>query len=112
MLIVPTYQERENVAPLVVRIRKADGRLPILFVDDNSPDGTAHEIRGIQETDVGVRLLQRPGKAGFGSACLDGMRLALQENLAEFVILADGDLLPPPEALPRMIALLHEHAAG
>ena len=109
MLIVPTYNERENVAPLVARIRKADGRLPILFVDDNSPDGTAYEIRRIQETDVGVRLLQRPGKAGFGSACLDGMKLALQENLAEFVILADGDLSHPPEVLPRMIALLHEH---
>src|SRR3974390_895389 len=109
MLIVPTYQERENIALLVARIRKADGRLPILFVDDNSPDGTAHEIRRIQQTDASVRLLQRPEKAGFGSACRDGMKLALQENLSEFVILADGDLSHPPEGLPLMIALLHEH---
>src|SRR3974390_1812825 len=106
MLIIPTYNERENVAPLVARIRKADGRLPILFVDDNSPDGTAYEIRRIQETDAGVRLLQRPAKGGFESACRDGMKLALQETLADFVVLADGDLSPPPEVFPRMIALL------
>lgn len=109
MLIVPTYQEQENIAPLVARIRQADPRLPILFVDDNSPDGTADEIRRIQETDPALRLLQRPGKAGFGSACLDGMKLVLQENAAEFVILADGDLSHPPEVLPRMIALLRDH---
>ena len=109
MLVIPTYQERGNIAPLVARVRQAAARLPILFVDDSSPDGTADEIRRIQETDAGVRLLQRPGKGGFGSACLDGMKLALREDLAEFVILADSDLSHPPEVLPRMIALLQEY---
>ena len=49
MLIIPTYNERGNIAVLVSRIRKAVGDEPIFFVDDNSPDGTADEIRRIQE---------------------------------------------------------------
>ena len=51
MLIIPTYNERDNIATLVSRIRSAAGSEPILFVDDNSPDGTADEIRRIQATD-------------------------------------------------------------
>ncbi len=51
MLIIPTYNEKGNIAVLVARIRKAVGEEPIFFVDDNSPDGTADEIRRIQEID-------------------------------------------------------------
>ena len=106
MFIIPTYQERENIVPLVKRIRKAIGPLPILFVDDNSPDGTSEEIRHLQKTDPDIRLLTRPKKSGFGSACLDGMRLVLRENLADYIVFADGDLQHPPEMLSSMIDLL------
>jgi dolichol-phosphate mannosyltransferase len=61
MLIIPTYNERDNIATLVSRIRGAAGNEPILFVDDNSPDGTADEIRRIQATDANIHLLARPG---------------------------------------------------
>ena len=106
MLIIPTYNERDNIAPLVGRIRSAAGNEPVLFVDDNSPDGTADEIRRIQATDANIHLLARPGKGGYGSACRDAMKKILHENLADYVIQSDADLSNPPELLPRMIDLL------
>ncbi len=106
MLIIPTYNERDNIATLVDRIRKAAGNEPILFVDDNSPDGTADEIRRIQASDPNVHLLPRPGKGGYGSACRDGIKKVLTENLASYVIQSDADLSHPPELLPQMIELL------
>jgi dolichol-phosphate mannosyltransferase len=106
MLIIPTYNERDNIATLVDRIRKAAGNEPILFVDDNSPDGTADEIHRIQASDPNVHLLPRPGKGGYGSACRDGIKKVLTENLASYVIQSDADLSHPPELLPQMIELL------
>jgi len=106
MLIIPTYNEHDNIAVLVNRIRKAAGDEPILFVDDNSPDGTADEIRRVQASDPNIYLLPRPGKGGYGSACRDGIKKVLRENLADYVIQSDADLSHPPELLPRMIELL------
>ncbi len=106
MLIIPTYNERDNIATLVSRIRKAVGNEPIFFVDDNSPDGTAAEIRRMQAGDHDIHLLPRPGKGGYGSACRDAMSKILQENLADYVIQSDADLSHPPELLPTMIELL------
>jgi dolichol-phosphate mannosyltransferase len=106
MLIIPTYNERENIASLVSRIRGAVGEEEILFVDDNSPDGTGDEIRRIQKEDAHVHLMARPGKGGYGSACRDAMKKIVQENLAEYVIQSDADLSHPPELLPRMLELL------
>jgi dolichol-phosphate mannosyltransferase len=106
MLIIPTYNERDNVDILVSRIRKAAPREPILFVDDNSPDGTAAAIRSIQQRDPDIHLMVRPGKGGYGSACRDGMRKSLQEDLAPYLIQFDADLSHPPELLPRMIEAL------
>ena len=106
MLIVPTYNERSNIAPLVERIRKAVRSEPILFVDDNSPDGTAEEISRIQQTDGAIELMVRPEKAGFASAYRDGMKKVLRESTADYIITMDADLSHPPELLPRMVELL------
>src|SRR5678816_2218471 len=106
MLIIPTYNERDNVDALVSRIRKAAPREPIFFVDDNSPDGTAAAIRRIQERDPDIHLMVRPGKGGYGSACRDAMGRILQENLAPYVIQFDADLSHPPELLPKIIDAL------
>ena len=109
MIIIPTYNERDNIAPLLSRIRKAAGDEPILFVDDNSPDGTAGEIRRLQQSDSNLLLLARPGKGGYGSACRDAMKKIIRENLARYVIQSDADLSHPPELLPTMIELLRSH---
>jgi dolichol-phosphate mannosyltransferase len=109
MLIVPTYNERENIAPLVMRVRKAALRESILFVDDRSPDGTADEIRRMQKSDPLIRLLARPEKDGYGSACREAMAIVLRENLDDHLIQFDADLSHPPELLPRMLDLLETH---
>jgi dolichol-phosphate mannosyltransferase len=106
MLIIPTYNERDNVKALVSRIRKAVPSEPIFFVDDNSPDGTAAAIRCMQEGDPDIHLMVRPGKGGYGSACRDAMEKILWENLAPYVIQSDADLSHPPELLPGMIEAL------
>jgi dolichol-phosphate mannosyltransferase len=109
VLLVPTYNERDNIEALVARIRKSAGEEPVLFVDDNSPDGTADEICRIQREDGNVHVMVRPGKCGFASACREGMQKILREKLADYVILLDADLSHPPEVLPRMIELLRTH---
>lgn len=106
MLIIPTYNERDNVNALVSRIRKAAPREPIFFVDDNSPDGTAAAIRSIQQGDPNIHLMVRPGKGGYGSACRDAIEKILRENLAPYVIQFDADLSHPPELLPQIIEAL------
>ena len=103
MLIIPTYNECDNVNALVSRIRKAAPREPIFFVDDNSPDGTAAAIRSIQQGDRDIHLMVRPCKGGYGSACRDAMGKILRENLAPYVIQFDADLSHPPELLPGII---------
>jgi dolichol-phosphate mannosyltransferase len=109
MLIIPTYNERENIAPLVARIRKAAGSEPIFFVDDNSPDGTAEEIRRVQRQDPDIHLMARPGKGGYGSACREAMKQILQQDLAPHLIQFDADLSHPPELLPRMLEMLETY---
>jgi len=109
VLIVPTYNESQNIEALVSRIRKSAGDEPVFFVDDNSPDGTAEAIRQVQRTDPHVHLMVRPVKAGYGSACREGIQKILRERLAGYIIQSDADLSHPPEALPRMIELLHTH---
>jgi dolichol-phosphate mannosyltransferase len=109
MLIVPTYNERENIAPLVMRVRKAAMHEAILFVDDSSPDGTAKEIRRLQSSDPLVHLLARAGKDGYGSACREAMKKVLQENLDDHLIQFDADLSHPPEMLPKMLELLETY---
>jgi len=109
VLVIPTYNERDNIELLVRRIRQSAAAEPILFIDDNSPDGTAEEIRRVQQQCAGIHLLSRPGKGGYGSACRDGIRKILTENLADHVIQSDADLSHPPEMLPVMIELLRSH---
>ena len=109
MLIIPTYNERNNIAPLVDRIRQAVGEEGIFFVDDSSPDGTAEEIRRLQQQDKCLHLLIRPGKFGYGSACRQAMQKIIRDKLDDRIIQFDADLSHPPELLPRMIDLLRDH---
>ncbi|MBX3380972.1 MAG: polyprenol monophosphomannose synthase [Phycisphaeraceae bacterium] len=109
MLIIPTYNEKDNVAPLVERVRRAAGNEPILFADDNSPDGTADEVRRLQERDPYLHLMVRPGKGGYGSACRQAMKKVLTENLDDHLIQFDADLSHAPEVLPRVLELLKQY---
>src|SRR5438093_10679279 len=74
-VIVPTRNERDNIAPLVARLARALSGIDweVIFVDDDSPDGTAAAVRSLAARDPRVRLIRRIGRRGLSSACVEGM---------------------------------------
>jgi dolichol-phosphate mannosyltransferase len=103
-VIVPTFNERDNIAELVRRLGLAlfDVRWEVIFVDDDSPDKTADVIREIAQSDPRVRVIQRVGRRGLSSACTEGM-LA---SAAPYVAVMDADLQHDEKLLPKMLTLL------
>ena len=103
-VVVPTFNEKENVEPLVLAIEKvALPGVSVLFVDDNSPDGTGEEISRVAATRPWVRLLRRGGKMGIGSAYQDGFNVALAETKPSVLVEMDADLQHPPAVLPDLV---------
>jgi dolichol-phosphate mannosyltransferase len=98
LVIVPTYNERENIGALVERLLGLPHGLDVLVVDDGSPDGTAEQVKAWMARSPRVHLLQRPGKMGLGSAYRDGFRFALA-NGAEFIFEMDADFSHDPDAI-------------
>jgi dolichol-phosphate mannosyltransferase len=113
VVVVPTYNERDNLPVLVGRL--ADLRIPnlrVLVVDDNSPDGTGEVAdRLATESTIDVGVLHRAGKEGLGRAYIAGMTRALDEG-ADVVIQMDADLSHPTSAIPTMITTLLDGDAG
>jgi dolichol-phosphate mannosyltransferase len=103
-VVVPCYNERPNVAPLVAKLDAALFGIAweVVFVDDNSPDGTTAEVRRIAQTDPRVRCIRRVGRRGLSSAVIEG---ALSSS-AQFVAVIDGDLQHDEARLPDMLAAL------
>jgi dolichol-phosphate mannosyltransferase len=103
LVIIPTYDEKDNVGPVS---RAVFGTLPdahVLFVDDNSPDGTGALIDALVAADARVHVLHRPGKQGLGRAYIAGFKWAL-ENGFERIVEMDADFSHDPAALPRLVA--------
>lgn len=98
LVIVPTYNERENIVALMDRLLALPYDLHVLVVDDNSPDGTAALVAERREREPRVHLLQRPGKLGLGSAYRDGFRYALEHG-AEYIFEMDADFSHDPDAI-------------
>jgi dolichol-phosphate mannosyltransferase len=103
-IVVPTFNEAGNVAVLVQRLNGvlAGVDWEIVFVDDDSPDGTADRVRKIGRIDRRVRCLRRIGRRGLSSATIEGML----SSSADFVAVMDGDLQHDEALLPRMVELL------
>ncbi len=107
--VVPTYDEVDNLAALVGRLRAAVPALGILVVDDNSPDGTAALARSLGDEYGDVELVERPTKLGLGSAYLTGFRRAIDGG-ADVIVQLDADLSHDPAVLPALLANI-EHGA-
>jgi dolichol-phosphate mannosyltransferase len=107
-LVLPTYNEAENIEPIVraarAQLREGDR---ILVVDDNSPDGTGRIADRLAGEIEGVEVLHRPGKQGLGRAYLAGFQRALDGG-AELVLEMDSDFSHDPADLPRLIAAAHD----
>lgn len=103
-IVVPTFKERGNVAELVRRLDAALAGIAweAIFVDDNSPDGTAAAVKDIAARDPRVRCLRRVGRRGLAGACIEGML----SSAAPFVAVIDADLQHDEKVLPAMLAKL------
>src|SRR3954447_21545969 len=105
IIVLPTYDERENVVGLLAAVRAAVPDADVLVVDDNSPDGTAGLVEEAA-ADLGqIKLLRRPGKQGLGSAYREGFAVALDEGY-EIVVTMDVDFSHDPAVLPELLRLI------
>ncbi len=102
LVIIPTYNERENIGEMLARLLELPCRVDVLVVDDGSPDGTAPLVRSVMAGEPRVHLLERPRKMGLGSAYRDGFRFALEHG-AEYVFEMDADFSHDPAVVPRFL---------
>jgi len=98
LVIVPTYNERDNIGGLLDRLLALPYGLHVLVVDDNSPDGTGDLVAERKAADPRIHLLQRPGKLGLGSAYVAGFRYALAQG-AQYVFEMDADFSHDPASI-------------
>ena len=106
IVIIPTYNERENVSPIIEAVLALPRAVDILIVDDNSPDGTASIVEEMQNkinrSGTRLHLLKRAGKQGLGTAYIAGFKYALQKGYA-FILEMDADFSHDPKDLVRLI---------
>jgi len=106
LIMVPTYNECQNAEIIATRIRLAVPNSYLLFIDDNSPDGTGQILDSLAESDLQIMVIHRPSKLGVGSAHLDAIFRAYKDNFSILVTL-DGDLTHSPENIQKMISSLN-----
>ena len=102
LVIVPTYNEKENIARLIGRIRALPGDVHVLVVDDNSPDGTGALADALAAADTSVHVLHRAGKLGLGTAYKAGFAFGLARHY-QFLCTMDADFSHSPESLPALL---------
>jgi len=102
LVIVPTYNERENIRRLIDTVLVQDARIDMLIVDDGSPDGTGALVDEIRATNDRVHVLHRPRKMGLGTAYIAGFRWALARDY-EYVLEMDADFSHDPIHLPQFL---------
>ncbi|MDH5382191.1 MAG: glycosyltransferase, partial [Cyclobacteriaceae bacterium] len=107
LVIIPTYNEKENIDLIIKAVFSLGHKFDILVVDDNSPDGTANIVKEIQEVLKGTKaentlhLLQRKGKMGLGTAYIDGFKYGLSHNYT-YMIEMDADFSHDPKDLIKL----------
>ena len=101
-VVVPTYNESDNIVALIESILAQRSDIHVLVVDDNSPDGTGELVARMGCDNPRIRVLHRPGKMGLGSAYCDGFREALREG-ADFIIEMDADFSHDPATIPALL---------
>jgi dolichol-phosphate mannosyltransferase len=103
LIVVPTYNERENAGPLITKLLQVAPDADVLIVDDNSPDGTATQIRQMFGTNSRVSVITRNPPRSFGRSLLDGYRAAVERGYSHLVQL-DADFSHDPNMIPAMIS--------
>ena len=102
IVIIPTYNEIENIEAILRKVLSLDPVFDVLIVDDGSPDGTAKKVKEIQkEKDGRIHLLERKGKLGLGTAYIEGFKIALDKGY-DFIFEMDADFSHNPDDLIRL----------
>jgi dolichol-phosphate mannosyltransferase len=108
LVIIPTYNERDNIVTLIDRLLALPYGLHVLVVDDNSPDGTGDLVATRKQNEPRIHLLQRPGKLGLGSAYVAGFRYALAQG-AQYVFEMDADFSHDPVSIGNFLEAVKDH---
>ena len=104
LVIIPTYNEIENIAKIIRAVFALEGGYHILVIDDGSPDGTGSAVKTLQQDfPERLHLVERSGKLGLGTAYVTGFKWALEHGY-DFIFEMDADFSHNPEALPRLLA--------
>ena len=106
-VVIPTYNEADNIVKVIERVRKAAPQARVLVVDDSSPDGTAQVVQNCAAGDARVDVLMRPAKSGLGSAYRDGFSRGNIEGATALVEM-DADLSHEPEVIPVLLRVLED----
>lgn len=109
-VVIPTYNEAENISVAIHRIKKQLPEIDILVVDDSSPDGTGDVARSLAEKYHNIEVIQREAKLGLGSAYRLGFAIGLERGATSLVEM-DADLSHEPESLPQLIRAVEEEGA-
>jgi dolichol-phosphate mannosyltransferase len=102
LVVIPTFNEAENITRLIPEVLRQDVRLEVLVVDDGSPDGTAGMVKGMMAGNPKIHLLERPSKMGLGTAYVAGFRYALPRGF-DVVFEMDADFSHDPKELPNFL---------
>ena len=102
LIIIPTYNELENLPRLLTEVLSKDNNIDMLFIDDNSPDGTAEFIENEQKNNNRIHLIKRQSKQGLGTAYIVGFKFALQRDY-EIIFEMDADFSHDPNEIPRFL---------
>lgn len=107
LVIIPTYNEKENIEKMVRKVFSLQPAFDLLVVDDGSPDGTAQIVKNLQKEFSGLHLMERSGKQGLGTAYIAGFKWALERSY-EYIFEMDCDFSHNPEDLVRLRQACHE----
>ncbi len=108
LVVIPTYNEKDNITPLVEELLSIEAELRVLIVDDNSPDGTGELVRELSDRESRVHALHRPYKMGLGSAYVQAFRKALSMEGISHVCTMDADFSHDPSHLPALLKASEE----
>ena len=109
IIIIPTYNEKENIEKIIRAINALQKQFDILVIDDGSPDGTAQIVKRLMDTDFRDRLfmIERQGKLGLGTAYITGFKWAI-EHKYDYIFEMDADFSHDPNDVPRLYAACHD----
>ena len=108
LVIIPTYNEAENISQIIDEVLSQHESIEILIVDDNSPDKTAHIVQEKQKGNAKIHILKRKGKLGLGSAYVEGFRYALIQEF-DFIFEMDADFSHDPKMVPEMLKEIEDN---